>query len=168
MLASTCRRGIDSLLRLIEGHGDLRFQALVNTRLGYVLEANQETASAVHRFWSGHDLHDQMGQRYYAMNALAGLARIATLQGDHDTALTMSSPSGPPLSTGRWTRPSRRRARCGPAFPRLGITAIPGPKTSSRWLGISYNSAFQPSMIQITSISSGRSKTTDFSNASSM
>ncbi len=73
-------------LTLLDGYGDLRFEALANTRLGYVLEAMGQLAEGATCYKRGRHLHDQMGQHYYAMNALSGLARIAALQGDHDAA----------------------------------------------------------------------------------
>jgi tetratricopeptide (TPR) repeat protein len=75
-------------LRLIADYGDLRFEALVSTRLGYVLEENGQLDAARRRYELGYDLHNQMGQAYYALNALAGLARLAEQSGDHATALT--------------------------------------------------------------------------------
>ncbi len=78
----------EALLRLITGHGDLRFEALVSTRLGYVLEALGRMPEAIERYAHGHALHTQMGQFAYAHNALAGLARIAALQGEATTALS--------------------------------------------------------------------------------
>lgn len=75
------------VLALIENHGDLRFEALVSTRLGYALEALGQPDDARRMYVRGRDLHERMEQRYYAMNALAGSARVADWQGDHATAL---------------------------------------------------------------------------------
>jgi tetratricopeptide (TPR) repeat protein len=74
------------VLSLIEGHGDLRFEAQVSTRLGYVLAASGQADRARRMYEHGYTLHREMGQHYYALNALAGLARLAELQGDEITA----------------------------------------------------------------------------------
>ncbi len=78
---------LNRALALLDGYSDLRFEALANTRLGYVREAMGQLYEAQICYEQGRDLHEQMGQRYYAMNALAGLARIAALQGEDETAL---------------------------------------------------------------------------------
>ncbi len=75
------------LLYLLEEHRDLRYVALVCTRLGYVLESSGQLDAACQQYEQGRQLHDQMGQHYYAMNALAGLARVAARRGDDATAL---------------------------------------------------------------------------------
>ena len=69
---------LNHALSLTSDYGDIRSQALANTRLGYALEAIGELADAYRHYVRGRDLHQQMGQDYYAMNALAGLARIAS------------------------------------------------------------------------------------------
>ena len=74
-------------LTLIEGHGDLRFQALSSTRLGYVLESSGQLDAACEQYKRGRKLHAQMGQHYYATNALAGAAQVAMHRGDSATAL---------------------------------------------------------------------------------
>ena len=74
---------LNHALSLASDYGDIRSQALANTRLGYALEAIGELADAYRHYVRGRDLHQQMGQDYYAMNSLAGLARIASSQGDH-------------------------------------------------------------------------------------
>ncbi|MCB0157496.1 MAG: hypothetical protein KDD83_05160, partial [Caldilineaceae bacterium] len=76
------------VLALIEDHGDLRFQALVNTRLGYVLEALGDVDGASRRYDHGYRLHRQMEQEFYALDALAGTARLALRRGDHAAALS--------------------------------------------------------------------------------
>ena len=78
---------LDLTLHLTEEHGDLRHEALASTRLAYILEADNQVNDAFLRYERGCDLHNQMGQVYYAMNAVAGLARIAFLRGNNDTAL---------------------------------------------------------------------------------
>lgn len=75
------------LLGLLEEHSDLRYAALVRTRLGYALEASGQLAAARQQYEEGRKLHAQMGQHYYAMNALAGLARVAMHKGDAAAAL---------------------------------------------------------------------------------
>ena len=90
-LAGEDERAADELthvLTLIEGHGDLRFEALVSTRLGYALEATGQLDDAGQMYAHGYDLHRQMAQDYYALNALAGSARVANQQDDTVTALT--------------------------------------------------------------------------------
>lgn len=77
---------LQTLLGLIANHGDVRFEAFVRTRLGYVLEASGQLDAAHKQYVQGRTLHDQMSQHYYAMNALAGLARVAMRQGDNATA----------------------------------------------------------------------------------
>ncbi|MCB9157177.1 MAG: AAA family ATPase [Caldilineaceae bacterium] len=75
------------VLTLVEGHGDLRFEALARTRLGYALAASGQLDEAHKQYEQGCTLHNQMGQHYYALNALAGSAQVAAHQGDHATAL---------------------------------------------------------------------------------
>jgi ATP/maltotriose-dependent transcriptional regulator MalT len=79
------REELTHVLELIQGYGDLRFEALVSTRLGYALEAGQAPDDAQPLYERGQLLHEQMGQYHYALNARAGLARLAAQQG-HDTA----------------------------------------------------------------------------------
>ncbi len=74
------------VLGLIADHGDLRFEALVSVRLGYALEVAGRWDNAASMYARGFDLHQQMGQQYYALNGLAGSARVADLQGDQTTA----------------------------------------------------------------------------------
>lgn len=76
------------LLELLEEHGDLRFEALVNTRLGYVEEAMGRLENACNRYARGYALHRQMGQDFYALNSLAGTARLDRLRGDCAAALS--------------------------------------------------------------------------------
>lgn len=72
---------------LILGHGDLRAEAVVNTRLGYVLEALGNVERAAQAYARGQLFHEQMGERYRALHAQAGLARLARRRGDDDAAL---------------------------------------------------------------------------------
>ncbi len=81
------RAALNLALTLLGEYGDLRFEALGNTCMGYVLEATGQLVEAANCFQQGCDLHDRMGQHYYALNAQAGLARIAALQGEDDVAL---------------------------------------------------------------------------------
>ena len=67
---------LGKVLHLTEGYGDLRLEAIVRTRLGYVLEETGRLNAAEKLYARGHDLHNEMGQRYYAMNALAGCAPL--------------------------------------------------------------------------------------------
>ncbi len=76
------RRELSDVLELVEGHGDLRFEALVRTRLGYVYEETGELAEACESYRRGYELHSQMQQNYYALNALAGSARVASRRGN--------------------------------------------------------------------------------------
>ncbi len=71
---------------MIGEHGDKRFEALVSTRLGYALEACGDRILAKKMYERGKALHEQMGQVYYAMNAIAGLARLAKGMDDAVTA----------------------------------------------------------------------------------
>ncbi len=75
------------VMTLVDSHGDLRVEALVSTRLGHALEMLHQPDEARSRYQRGYDLHEQMGQGYYAMNARAGLARMADQQGDDKAAL---------------------------------------------------------------------------------
>jgi tetratricopeptide (TPR) repeat protein len=81
------RAELTQVLDLIQGYGDLRFEALVSTRLGYALEASQTPHDAQPLYARGQWLHEQMGQYYYALNARAGLARLAAQQGNDTAAL---------------------------------------------------------------------------------
>ncbi len=78
---------LSTALDIAEQSGDLRLRASVSTRLGFVGEATQRIDQAAALYSHGCELHHQMGQHYYAMNALAGQARIAALQGEDETAL---------------------------------------------------------------------------------
>ena len=84
----SARQELAHVLTLIEGHGDKRFEALVSTRLGYALEACGDRILAGQMYERGKALHEEMGQKYYAMNALAGLARLAEHRDDAGTAFT--------------------------------------------------------------------------------
>lgn len=78
-----------ALVRELAGqHDDQRYRAWANTRLGYVLEAQGDVAGARKHYARGHELHARMGQQFYALNALAGTARLAVQGGDSATALT--------------------------------------------------------------------------------
>ncbi|NJN83264.1 MAG: tetratricopeptide repeat protein [Caldilineaceae bacterium] len=77
---------LNRVLELVTTSGDLRYEAFTRTRLGYVYEAIGQHEDAKPMYERGRALHDQMGQHYYALNALAGSARIAELQGDDATA----------------------------------------------------------------------------------
>ncbi len=81
------RRESHDVLELVEAHGDLRFEALVRTRLGYVYEALGQLEDARDSYKRGNELHSQMEQHYYALNALAGSARVALLSGNPTVAL---------------------------------------------------------------------------------
>ncbi|HRW09104.1 MAG TPA: BTAD domain-containing putative transcriptional regulator [Caldilineaceae bacterium] len=81
---------LHQVLALIANHGDLRFEAFVRTRLGYALEASGQLDAACQQYAQGRTLHDQMSQHYYAMNALAGSARVAMRQGDSAIALALA------------------------------------------------------------------------------
>ncbi len=78
---------LSTVLDFAEEIGNLRLKALACTRLGYVLESTGRLGEAFEKYDAGCDLHHRMEQHYYAMNARAGLARIAASQGDNDTAL---------------------------------------------------------------------------------
>ena len=78
---------LKNALALAEGHGDLRFEALASSRLGSVLAAAGRLGEARRMYAHGQRLHSEMGQQYYAMNALAGLARVADLESDSLKAL---------------------------------------------------------------------------------
>jgi DNA-binding SARP family transcriptional activator/tetratricopeptide (TPR) repeat protein len=82
----SARQELSHVLTLIEDHGDKRFEALVSTRLGYALEACGDRRLAGKMYRRGKALHEQMGQIHYAMNALAGLARLAERREDGLTA----------------------------------------------------------------------------------
>lgn len=71
-----------AVLELAEKHGDLRFEGLVRTRLGYVYEAMGQLADANDMYERGYALHSQMEQHYYALNSLAGSARVARRTGN--------------------------------------------------------------------------------------
>lgn len=84
-LAGDDERAISELTRVLEllaGYGDLRFEALASTRLAYALESTGAAHEARLRYQRGFDLHRQMAQHYYAMNALAGLARLSAAAGE--------------------------------------------------------------------------------------
>ncbi len=80
-------RELNDVLELVHGHGDLRFEALICTRLGYVYEVTDQLENASNGYRRGYDLHNQMEQYYYAMNALAGSARVAQRLGANAVAL---------------------------------------------------------------------------------
>ena len=81
------RNELSRALTLLDGYGVLRFEALALTRLGYVLEAMNHLTEAGECYERGCELHHQMGQHYLAMNAQAGLARIAALRDNNESAL---------------------------------------------------------------------------------
>lgn len=72
---------------MTEGLGGLRFDALVQTRIGYLLEASGRSDEAYALYEQSRELQARMGQHYLATNALAGLARIERQHGQHDIAL---------------------------------------------------------------------------------
>ncbi|MCB0158592.1 MAG: AAA family ATPase, partial [Caldilineaceae bacterium] len=78
---------LEHVLGVTEQTGDLRLRARACTRLGYVLEATQYPQEALEKYRAGFELHRSMEQHFYAMNARAGLARLAITQGDNDAAL---------------------------------------------------------------------------------
>ena len=81
------RSELVAALDYAEQVGDLRLKARASIRLGYALEADGLQKDPREQYESGCDLHHRMEQHYYAMNARAGMARIAALQGDYDAAL---------------------------------------------------------------------------------
>ena len=82
------RTELASVLELARQHDDQRYRAWANTRLGYVLEALGDLAGAGEHYARGCELHACMGQHFYALNALAGTARLAVQGGDGATALS--------------------------------------------------------------------------------
>ncbi len=73
---------LENALTLAKGHGDLRYEALACTRLGSLLAAGGKLDAAGRMYERGEALHSRMGQHYYAMNALAGLASVDALKGE--------------------------------------------------------------------------------------
>ena len=81
------RAELTFVLDLARQHDDQRYRAWANTRLGYVLEALGDLAGAGEHYARGCELHACMGQHFYALNALAGEARLAAQSGDGVAAL---------------------------------------------------------------------------------
>ncbi|MFN2202803.1 MAG: hypothetical protein ACK2UO_16515, partial [Caldilineaceae bacterium] len=64
--------------------GDIRQEALDSVRLGYLEESRQRWPEAARAYKRGFEGHALMEQHNYAMNGLAGLARVAREQGDEE------------------------------------------------------------------------------------
>ncbi len=67
-------------------HGDTRYIAQINVRLGYVWEAQNCLDEARQAYALGVDLHRQMEQPFYAAMGMAGLARLHQRVGEADLA----------------------------------------------------------------------------------
>lgn len=78
---------LEETLQMVQGHGDTRFEAHACTRMGYALEAQQRWVEAEAAYHTAFELHRQMEQINYSMNAAAGLARIAWRRGEHADAI---------------------------------------------------------------------------------
>lgn len=81
---------LEETLQMVQGHGDTRFEAHACTRLGYALEAQQQVAAAEAHYHTALALHQQMEQHNYALNAAAGLARIARQRGQATEAVAQA------------------------------------------------------------------------------
>ena len=120
------------VLALIEGHGDLRFEALVSTRLGYALEASHQLDDARRMYERGCTLHRADG---------AGLLRPERTgrngaPGERGKATTpqpwpMPRRSGMPSTASAQTQPSKLRAPCAPATRFSANRTIPGRRLFS-------------------------------------
>ncbi len=75
-------------LELVTQHGDTRYIAQINVRLGYVQEAQDRLDAARRAYSQGVELHHQMDQLFYAAMGLAGLARLHHRAGE--TALAQA------------------------------------------------------------------------------
>ncbi len=78
---------LEETLQMVQGYGDTRFDAHARTRLGYALEAQQQWAEAEAAYHTAFELHRQMEQINYSLNAAAGLARIAWRRGGRADAV---------------------------------------------------------------------------------
>ena len=79
--------GLTHVLGLIEGHGDLRFQALVNTRLGYVFELNREIIGSETPLSAWLRSPQPDGAALLCHECEGWLARIAASEGNGGDAL---------------------------------------------------------------------------------
>jgi tetratricopeptide (TPR) repeat protein len=86
----TAETVLTEALGMATQHGDTRYEAQINVRLGYVREAQDRLDEARQAYALGVGLHRQMEQPYYAALGMAGLARLHQWAGEEAQAQDMA------------------------------------------------------------------------------
>ena len=81
---------LTEVLDMAVQHGDTRYIAQINVRLGYVREAQACPDKARQAYALGVNLHRQMDQPFYAATGLAGLARLHQRAGETASAQVLA------------------------------------------------------------------------------